>query len=389
MDLKGLTLTREQIAQYAREPRTIRAIEGAQSDLVEIGDALTTAPFLTLSNEPSLGAERALTLTGDLTAVDAGANSTYTLGLSNTAVVAGVYGDATKTVSFTVTASGRITGASEFALSTSNIAEGSKLFYTDARARLALSGGTGISYNNGTGAIVLANTAVTPGSYGSSTSVATFTVDQQGRLTLAGSAAITGSGIGAVTTTGTPANGNLTKFSGAGTITNGDLSGDVTTSGTLAVTLANTAVSPASYGSATSVPSFTVDAKGRLTAASGNTIPVLAYGTYTPTLTNVANLDSSTAYACQYLRVGSVVTVSGRVDVDPTTITTQTDLGISLPVASNFANSNECGGTAASPGVLQVAAINADATNDRAFLRFISTDTGSRSMAFSFTYLII
>lgn len=45
------------------------------------------------------------------------------------------------------------------------------------------------------------------------------------------------SGSGTVTTTGSPASGNLTKFSGATSITNGDLSGDATTSGTLAVTV--------------------------------------------------------------------------------------------------------------------------------------------------------
>lgn len=43
---------------------------------------------------------------------------------------------------------------------------------------------------------------------------------------------------GSVTTTGTPASGNLTKFSGSSSITSGDLSGDVTTSGTLATTVA-------------------------------------------------------------------------------------------------------------------------------------------------------
>lgn len=42
---------------------------------------------------------------------------------------------------------------------------------------------------------------------------------------------------GTVTTTGSPANGNLTKFSGSASITNGDLSGDVTTSGTTATTV--------------------------------------------------------------------------------------------------------------------------------------------------------
>src|SRR5689334_19616022 len=51
-----------------------------------------------------------------------------------------------------------------------------------------------------------------------------------------------GTGTGTVSTTGTPANGNLTKFSGSASITNGDLSGDVTTSGALATTIAANAV---------------------------------------------------------------------------------------------------------------------------------------------------
>lgn len=47
------------------------------------------------------------------------------------------------------------------------------------------------------------------------------------------------------------------------------LTGDVTTvAGALAATLANTAVTPASYGNSTNVATFTVDAKGRLTAAA-------------------------------------------------------------------------------------------------------------------------
>jgi hypothetical protein len=49
-------------------------------------------------------------------------------------------------------------------------------------------------------------------------------------------------GSGTVTTTGSPATGNLTKFSGATSITNADLTGDITTTGTTATTIANDAV---------------------------------------------------------------------------------------------------------------------------------------------------
>ena len=77
---------------------------------------------------------------------------------------------------------------------------------------------------------------------------------------------------GGVTTTGSPASGNLTKFSGSNTITNGDLSGDVTTAGTLATTLANSGVTAGSYGSSTAIPVLTVDAKGRVTGVSTTTV---------------------------------------------------------------------------------------------------------------------
>jgi len=129
---------------------------------------------------------------------------------------------------------------------------------------------------------------------------------------------------------------------------------------------------------------------------SSGTVPqarlpfVLDADVYTPTLTNVANLDGSTAYSCQYLRVGSVVTVSGQVDLDPTTTLTDTQLGISLPIASNFANANECAGSGSAPAIAAMTvAILGDVANNRATLQFKATDVTNQPVFFSFIYRVI
>lgn len=124
---------------------------------------------------------------------------------------------------------------------------------------------------------------------------------------------------------------------------------------------------------------------GVLPTANGGSLS----GTYTPTLTNVANLDGSTAYACQYMRVGDVVTVSGRFDVDITTISTLTQLDISLPIASALTAANQAGGTASTvSGVNDHAGIMADATNDRVSVVWQTSSGSAFSMFFSFTYLV-
>jgi hypothetical protein len=84
-----------------------------------------------------------------------------------------------------------------------------------------------------------------------------------------------------------PVNGQVLKYNGTQWAPSADtdagitaLTGDVIASGSGSVvaTLANTGVVAASYGSASSVPAFSVDAKGRITSASNQTITPAAIG---------------------------------------------------------------------------------------------------------------
>ena len=107
--------------------------------------------------------------------------------------------------------------------------------------------------------------------------------------------------------------------------------------------------------------------------------------TYTPTLYNTTNIAASTAYVCRYSRTGDHVVVEGVVDIDPTS-TGNTVLGISLPVASTISAFTDLSGTAAAFAVAQSAGIYGDTSNNRAILRFQTTDTANRSFTFVFGY---
>jgi len=119
----------------------------------------------------------------------------------------------------------------------------------------------------------------------------------------------------------------------------------------------------------------------------GGWVAVITSGVYTPTLTNTTNLSGSTAYQLQYSRVGDVVSVSGRVGVDPSA-TGACLLGVSLPVASNFAASDDCGGVGAS-GNSDMAAIYGDASGDTALVSWVASDTSDHSMWVNFSYRVL
>lgn len=122
------------------------------------------------------------------------------------------------------------------------------------------------------------------------------------------------------------------------------------------------------------------------------TIPVvsLSSGTYSPTLTAVSNIGSLSAEGFCWTRLGNVVSVAGHVTATPTSASTSTTFGISLPVASAFTAIADLAGTGK-----QITATNgeslgvyADATNDRAEAGFFSSNNSNSRYVVHFQYTI-
>jgi hypothetical protein len=154
------------------------------------------------------------------------------------------------------------------------------------------SAGTGLTLSGTT--FSLSNTGVTAGTYGSSTQVPRFTVDAQGRITSASTVNISGvppGGPAGGDLSGTypnptvariqgrpvantaPNNNQVLKWNGsawapaADNDTTYSAGTGLTLSGTT-FSLSNTGVTAGTYGSATQVARFNVDAQGRITSAT-------------------------------------------------------------------------------------------------------------------------
>jgi hypothetical protein len=116
---------------------------------------------------------------------------------------------------------------------------------------------------------------------------------------------------------------------------------------------------------------------------------VIASGTWTPTLTNTTNIAASTTAECRYTRLGNVVSFAGRVSVTPTGAG-QCVMGVSLPVASNFAAAGDAAGSGvATENPYIPVLVQGDQTNDRLLVAFYATSVAVRFVAFSGQYTVI
>jgi hypothetical protein len=112
-------------------------------------------------------------------------------------------------------------------------------------------------------------------------------------------------------------------------------------------------------------------------------------GTYTPTLSNTFNITSSalvTGSAIKYIRVGNIVTVTGRATVTPTTANFVT-LTLSLPISSTSSDVGMVIGTASNTIEGGIWGTVSPSTNS-AFINFYNSLVTAYDIYFSFTYQV-
>jgi len=222
-------------------------------------------------------------------------------------------------------------------LTTSNINEGTNLYYTDARARLSVSGGTGISYNSTSG--VITNSAP----------------DQTVTLTGAGTTSISGTYPSFTITSNDTYNGTVTSIGITESVAALSITGSpVTTSGNINIGFAG---SPTQYvagdGSLVTFPTIITEAQNLVAEVYNNTGATLTKGTIVyinggqgnlPTVTKaIATSDPTSAQTFGFINVdltnnnNGYVTIIGRLEnMDTQAFANGTQLYLSGTTAGTY-----------------------------------------------------
>jgi len=109
--------------------------------------------------------------------------------------------------------------------------------------------------------------------------------------------------------------------------------------------------------------------------------------TYTPTLSNFVNVASVTLRAAWYDRSNDLVSGHVVCDIDPT-LASGTTLAITLPVASNFANTYDASGQGISDAS-EVGVVTADTTGDKLYYTYTAGSTSPTQHRVMFSYKVI
>ena len=198
------------------------------------------------------------------------------------------------------------------------------------------------------------------------------------------SATFNNSGTGVVS--GTSHNGSAAQTISYNTI------GAAPTTRTISTTAPLTGGGDLSANRTLAISAATTSAAGSMSSADKTKLDTVVTGTYTPTVAGLSNVDLVAAWPLQYVRVGNVVTVSGRVEIDATSVGSVTRISMSLPITTAFSGANQAGGVASSSAdssPAQVLAIYANPSSALVWFDGRAQSASSLGHWFSFTYQII